>query len=67
VLYEMLCGRLPFRASNLRELLRQVRDDEPQPPRQLNRDMPPELERICRMRIANHTLRPIRQVAQVSR
>jgi class 3 adenylate cyclase/predicted ATPase len=47
VLYEMLCGRLPFRASNLRELLRQVRDDEPQPPRQLNRDIPPELERAC--------------------
>ena len=35
VLYEMLCGHLPFRASNTRELLRQVRDDEPQPPRQL--------------------------------
>jgi serine/threonine protein kinase len=47
VLYEMLCGRLPFRASNLRELLRQVRDDEPQPPLQLNRDIPPELERVC--------------------
>jgi serine/threonine protein kinase/predicted ATPase len=47
VLYEMLCGRVPFRANNLRELLRQVRDDEPQPPRQLNRDIPPELERVC--------------------
>jgi serine/threonine protein kinase/predicted ATPase len=47
VLYEMLCGHLPFRASTLRELLRQVRDDEPQPPRQLNRDIPPELERAC--------------------
>src|SRR5262249_29685224 len=47
VLSEMLCGHLPFRASNLRELLRQVRDDEPQPPRQLNRDIPPELERVC--------------------
>ncbi len=44
VLYEMLCGHVPFRATNLRELLRQVRDDEPQPPRQLNRDIPPELE-----------------------
>ncbi len=32
---------------NLRELLRQVRDDEPQPPRQLARDIPPELERAC--------------------
>jgi serine/threonine protein kinase/predicted ATPase len=47
VLYEMLCGHVPFRASNLRELLRQVRDDEPQPPRQLNRDIPPKLERAC--------------------
>jgi serine/threonine protein kinase/predicted ATPase len=47
VLYEMLCGRVPFRASNLRELLRQVRDDEPQPPRQLNREIPPELGRAC--------------------
>jgi serine/threonine protein kinase/predicted ATPase len=47
VLYEMLCGRVPFRASNLRELLRQVRDDEPQPARQLNREIPPELESVC--------------------
>jgi serine/threonine protein kinase len=47
VLYQMLCGRVPFRAGTVRELLRQVRDDEPQPPRQLNRDIPPELEGIC--------------------
>jgi class 3 adenylate cyclase/predicted ATPase len=47
VLYEMLTRRVPFRATNPLELLRQVRDDEPQPPRQLVRDMPPELERAC--------------------
>lgn len=47
VLYEMLTGRVPFRASQTSELLRQVRDDEPQPPRQLIADIPPELERIC--------------------
>jgi serine/threonine protein kinase/predicted ATPase len=47
VLYEMLCGRVPFRASKLGELLRQVRDDEPQPPRQLRREIPPELEHVC--------------------
>src|SRR5262249_42984210 len=47
VLYEMLCGRVPFRASHLGELLRQVRDDEPQPPRQLRREIPTELERAC--------------------
>ena len=47
VLYEMLTGRLPFRATDRQELLRQVRDDEPQPPRQLVGDIPPELERAC--------------------
>ena len=47
VLYEMLTGRVPFRATTIPELLRQVRDDEPQPPRQLVRDIPPELERAC--------------------
>jgi class 3 adenylate cyclase/predicted ATPase len=47
VLYELLTGRVPFQAENPLELLRQVRDDEPQPPRQLVRDIPPELERVC--------------------
>jgi class 3 adenylate cyclase/tetratricopeptide (TPR) repeat protein len=47
VLYEMLCGRSPFRAGNVAELLRQVRDDEPQPPRQIRREIPSELERAC--------------------
>jgi class 3 adenylate cyclase/predicted ATPase len=47
VLYEMLTGRVPFRATHFKELARQVRDDEPQPPRQLVRDIPPELERAC--------------------
>jgi class 3 adenylate cyclase/tetratricopeptide (TPR) repeat protein len=47
VLYRMLCGRLPFRSTDPVELLRQVREDEPQPPRQLISELPPELERIC--------------------
>jgi predicted ATPase/class 3 adenylate cyclase len=47
VLYEMLTGRVPFRATDFQELSRQVRDDEPQPPRQLVRDIPSELERAC--------------------
>jgi class 3 adenylate cyclase/tetratricopeptide (TPR) repeat protein len=47
VLYRMLCGRLPFRAPHTSELLRQVREDAPQPLRQLVADIPPELERIC--------------------
>jgi serine/threonine protein kinase/predicted ATPase len=47
VLYELLCGRLPFRATSRAELARQVKEDEPQPPRQLVREVPRELERIC--------------------
>src|SRR6516225_6832761 len=47
VLYEMLTGRVPFRATHLRELLRQVCEDQPQPPRQLVGDIPPELARAC--------------------
>ena len=47
VLYEMLTGRVPFRATTIAELIRQVRDDEPQPPRQLVGDMPVDLELVC--------------------
>ena len=42
VLYELLTGRVPFRATMLPELLRQVCEDEPQPPRQLVPEIPPE-------------------------
>lgn len=47
ILYRMLTSRAPFDSPNLIELLRQVQEDEPQPPRQINRQLPPELERIC--------------------
>ena len=47
ILYEMLCGRRPFNAPDLYEMMRQVREDEPQPPRQRNPGIPRELERIC--------------------
>jgi urea ABC transporter urea binding protein len=55
VLYEMLCGRLPFRSNSTLELFRQVREDEPQPPRQLVRDVPPDLERACLKALAKRT------------
>ncbi len=47
ILYHMLTGRLPFQTRSISELLRQVREDEPQPPRQLIPGLPRELERIC--------------------
>ena len=47
VLYELLTGHVPFRAATNEELLRQVCEDEPQPPRQLVPHIPRDLEKIC--------------------
>ncbi len=47
VLYEMLTGHAPFRSANTEEQMRQVREDEPQPPRQMVPHIPKALERIC--------------------
>jgi WD40 repeat protein len=46
ILYEALCGELPFRGSKMMMLL-QVLHDEPKPPRRLNDKVPHDLERIC--------------------
>ena len=47
VLYELLTGRLPFQAASHEELLDYVRTVEARPPRQIDRNVPRELERIC--------------------
>jgi hypothetical protein len=47
ILYEMLTGRPPFRADEPLETLRQVRDEEPVPPRRLRPQLPCDLETIC--------------------
>ncbi|MBN9117587.1 MAG: protein kinase [Planctomycetes bacterium] len=46
VLYEMLCGRPPFRGEDSWLLLRAVQEDDPQPPRQISPEVPPDVERI---------------------
>jgi serine/threonine-protein kinase len=46
ILYEMLCGELPFRGSKMMLLL-QVMHDEPRPPRKLNDKVPRDLQTIC--------------------
>src|SRR5207253_8695778 len=46
VLYELLTGRLPF-LGPFHVLPAQVIEAAPPPPRQLNRDIPPDLEAIC--------------------
>lgn len=47
ILYRMLTRQLPFQSRNVSELLRQVQEDDPQPPRQLVPDLPKEVERVC--------------------
>jgi serine/threonine protein kinase/formylglycine-generating enzyme required for sulfatase activity len=47
VLYELLTGARPFSGPGLTELLTQIIETEPQPLREHNPAIPPELERIC--------------------
>jgi len=47
VLYELLTGRPPFRAETIREVLVQVLEREPEPPRRLRPGLPRDLELIC--------------------
>jgi formylglycine-generating enzyme required for sulfatase activity len=47
VLYELLTGRLPFRAPSQEELLEQIQGLDPRPLRQVDDAIPQELERIC--------------------
>jgi serine/threonine protein kinase/formylglycine-generating enzyme required for sulfatase activity len=47
ILYEMLCRSRPFRGNDVDEILRAVIADTPAPPRQLQPNLPPELEHIC--------------------
>jgi WD40 repeat protein/serine/threonine protein kinase len=46
ILYELLCGELPFRGAKMM-LLHQVLHEEPRPPRRLNDKVPRDLETIC--------------------
>ena len=47
VLYELLTGRLPFRAKGLEDIRRAIVDGEPRPPRTIDDSIPIEVETIC--------------------
>jgi len=47
VFYELLTGRRPFREESAEQLLSQITNQDPRPPRQMDDLIPKELERIC--------------------
>jgi predicted Ser/Thr protein kinase len=47
VLYHLLCRRLPFTKGGMREILKQVLERPPTPPRTFDDTIPPRLEAIC--------------------
>jgi len=47
ILYEMLTGVLPFRGDTIEVILKQVLEDEPRPPKRLDKRIPCDLETIC--------------------
>jgi eukaryotic-like serine/threonine-protein kinase len=47
VLYRMLTGQRTFTADTRKELLERIATQEPKPPRQIDYQIPKELERIC--------------------
>ena len=47
ILYQLLTGRAPFQGETLNEILQQVQNSDPVPPRKLNPSVPRDLQTIC--------------------
>ena len=47
ILYELLTGKPAFRTSDLVEIIRQIQQDTPPPPRRLRPQLPKDLETVC--------------------
>jgi hypothetical protein len=47
ILYELLTGTAPFRGDNTGDLLRRIREEDPQLPRRIEPSIPKDLQNIC--------------------
>jgi serine/threonine protein kinase len=47
ILYEILTGRFPFTGADLEQISNEILWRDPKPPRQINPDVPTQLEEIC--------------------
>lgn len=47
ILYELLTGKLPFRAESHAERMRKIRETDPELPRRLEPELPGDLQNIC--------------------
>ncbi|MEO2028593.1 MAG: protein kinase [Fuerstiella sp.] len=47
IMYRLLCGRLPFAGGNATDVMQRIVAEEPVHPRQINRDIPASVEKLC--------------------
>jgi serine/threonine-protein kinase len=67
ILYEILTGHPPFAGRDLQTLLRQVRHEEPVPPRECWPDVPPAVEAVCLRALAKNPAERYASAADVAR
>ncbi len=66
VLYRCVTGRPPFQAATSIEILRQVLDEEPVPPRRLNREIDADIETLCLKCLEKEPARRFQTAAELS-
>ncbi len=66
MLYEILTGQPPFSGSDTAEVLKNVCEKEPTPPRSLSVDVPPTLETVCLRTLAKNPADRYASAAELS-
>ena len=67
MLYELLCGRVPFRDTDLELLLAQIKERAPVPPRSLNERIPARVEDACLRALAKDPAKRFRTAGDFAR